>query len=119
MKGNKNFEKIILVPESITNNLPTMVKNELLKLPVQKQEEFIEEYKRKAKSISIAYIFWLLLGAHYIYLRRWGTQILFWLTWGGFFIWWLIDVFRIPGMIKNYNKDISIDVLRNLKAISS
>jgi len=98
--------------------LPAMVRNELVKLPPQKQEEFIEEYRRKAKSVGIAYILWLLLGWHYVYLRKWGIQILFWLTLGGLFIWWLIDAFRIPGMIRDYNKDVAVDVLRNLKAIS-
>jgi hypothetical protein len=41
------------------------------------------------------------------------------LTGGGFFIWWLIDLFRLPGLVKNYNKDIATDTMRNLKAMSS
>jgi len=113
------MEQANLIPRSIANNLPAMVRNELAKMPPQKQEEFIEEYRRRAKSTGIAYLLWLLLGWHYIYLRKWGIQILFWLTLGGVVIWWLIDIFRIPGMVKNYNKDIAVDVLRNLKAISS
>lgn len=112
------MERAILIPSSIANNLPAMVRNELVKLPAQKQEEFVEEYRRKAKSVGIAYILWLFLGLHYVYLRKWGIQILFWLTSGGLFIWWLIDAFRIPGIIRDYNKDVAVDILRNLKAIS-
>ena len=112
------MERANLIPPSIANNLPAMVRNELVKLPAQKQEEFVEEYRRKAKSVGIAYLLWLLLGWHYVYLRKWGIQILFWLTAGGLFTWWLIDAFRIPGMIRDYNKDVAVDVLRNLKAIS-
>jgi len=112
------MEKTTLAPSSIADSIPSMVRHELVKLSAQKQEEFVEEYKRKAKSSGVAYILWLLLGWHYVYLRGWGIQILFWLTAGGFGLWWFIDLFRIPGMIKDYNKDIATDVLRNLKAIS-
>ena len=107
-----------LIPPSIARNLPAMVRNELGNLPAQRQEEFIEEFKRKSKSIAVTYLLWLLLGWHYIYLRKWAVQFLYWLTLGGVFIWTFIDLFRIPGMVRDYNKDVATDVLRNLKAIS-
>lgn len=113
------MEQTNLIPASIADNLPAMVRNELAKLAAQKQEEFVEEYRRKAKSIGIAYVLWFLLGWHYVYLRNWGVQILFWLTLGGLFVWWFIDLFRVPGLVHNYNKDVATDVLRNLKAIST
>jgi len=113
------MEKKIFIPLSIVDKLPSMVRNELANLPPQKQEEFLEEYKRKRKSIAIAYLCWIFFGLHYAYMRNWGMQILLWITLGGFLIWWIIDFFRIPGMIENYNKDIAIDIMRNLKAITS
>jgi hypothetical protein len=108
-----------LVPASISDNLPSMVRNEVAKLSAQRQGEFLEEYNRKAKSAGWAYVLWLVLGAHYLYLRKWGFQVLFWLTFGGLLIWWIVDAFRIPGMIRDYNKDNAVDVLRNLKAVSA
>lgn len=111
------MEQVNLIPASIADNLPAMVRNEVVKLPAQKQEEFVEEYKRKAKTTGVGYILWL-VGWHYAYVREWGMQFLFWLTGGGFLIWWLIDLFRFPKIISNYNKEIATDVLRNLKAIS-
>jgi len=113
------MEQQNLIPPSIADNLPAMVKNELVKLSAQKQEEFIEEYKRKAKPTGIAYLFWLILGCHYLYFQKWEIQLFFWLTSGGLFIWWVVDLFRIPGLIRDYNKDVAVDVLRNLKAVSS
>jgi len=107
-----------LIPASIMRDLPAMVRHELVKLPPQKQDEFVEEYRRKAKSIAPAYILWLLLGWHYVYFGKWGMQILFWLTAGGLLFWWIIDAFRIPAMKRNHNKDVATDVLRDLKAIS-
>jgi hypothetical protein len=113
-------ENKLYIQSSIADSLPSMVKNELAKMPAQRQEEFVEEYKRKAKSLGIAYLFLIVvLAMHYGYLRKWGLQIVFWLTGGGFFIWWFIDIFRLPGLVKNYNKDIATEVMRNLKSISN
>ena len=112
------MEKSNLVPPSIYDALPAMVRNELAQLTPEKQEEFLEEYKRKAKSTGVAYLLILLCWCHYAYLRHWGIQILFWLTLGGFWVWLVIDLFRIPSLIKSYNQDVAIDALRNLKMIS-
>lgn len=108
----------LMVPPSISDNLPAMVRNELTRLPAQRQEEFVEEYKRKTKSPAIGYVLWFFLGWHYAYLGKWGVQILYWLSGAGLLIWGLIDVFRIAGLVRNHNKDVATDVLRNLKAIS-
>ena len=109
----------LLIPKSMQDNLPAMVRNELANLSAQKQEEFVEEFRRKSKKPGVCYIVWFLLGWHYIYLGKWGIQFLYWLTGAGLFIWAIVDLFRIPGMVRNYNKDVATDILRNLKAISS
>jgi len=41
----------LYVSHGVQYYLPTMVKNELAKMSAQKQEEFIEEFKRKRKSV--------------------------------------------------------------------
>lgn len=109
----------LFIPKSMSRDLPSMVNNELARLTAQKQEEFIEEFKRKKKSVGFTYALWFFLGWHYAYLGKWGVQVLFWLTLGGLFFWWFIDLFRVSGMVKNYNKDIAMDVMRNLKAVSN
>ncbi|MGC4129777.1 MAG: TM2 domain-containing protein [Bergeyella sp.] len=114
---NENLAKLY-IPASIADSVPSMVKNELKKLSAQKQDEFVEEYRRKQKSVGIAYLCWLIFGLHYGYVGKWGLQVVYWLTAGGFLIWALVDLFRIPGMIGNHNKDAATDVMRNLKAIS-
>lgn len=109
----------LYIPGSIAKKLPAMVRNELATMSAQKQDEFLEEYRRKKKSSGVAYLLWLFVfQLHYGYLKKWGLQIIFWLTGGGFLIWWFIDLFRIPGMVRNYNKDMAMDVMRSLKMIS-
>lgn len=109
----------LYLSNSVASNLPSMVKNELAKMSAQKQEEFLEEFKRKEKSLAVGYLLWLFFGFHYIYFKKIGTQILFTCTLGGFFFWWLADAFRIPSIIKDMNKDNALEIMRNLKTISS
>ena len=116
--GQKTSELRSSIPTTILDNLPLAVKTELAKMPLEKQNVFLEEYRRKEKSIGLAYVLWFVIGLHYIYLSKWGLQFFYWVTWGGFFIWALIDLFRIPSMVRGYNKDKAIDVLRDLKIIS-
>lgn len=118
-----DVERNLLIPASVVDNLPAMVRNELAQLSAQKQEEFLEEYRRKAKSTGAAYAFWLIQllfvgGLHYAYLRKWGLFVIFFLTFGAFLIWWLIDAFRIPGLVRDYNKDVAVDVMRALRTLS-
>jgi hypothetical protein len=111
---------------TVTNNLhistflaaelPVLVRNELTTLSAQWQQEFAEEYTRNKKSLGLAYAFLIIVfWAHYGYLKKWGLQVAFWLTAGGAGIWWLIDLFRLPGLVKTYNTDLAIHIMRNLK----
>ena len=117
---NNKQNSLLYLSEKISDNLPSMVKNELIKMPAQKQQEFVEEFTRRRKNTATGYVFILLVfGFHYAYLNKWGEQIIFTLTGGGLLIWWLVDLFRIPNLVKNYNKNIAIEVLRNMKALYS
>lgn len=107
----------MLIPQSIQKDLPSIVKRELSSMSANEQQEFVEEFTRKSKDIGTAYMLYF-IGFQYSYVRKYGLQVLYFLTIYGLFLWLLIDLFRIPSMIRNYNKDVAIDVLRNIKAIS-
>ena len=104
------------IESSIADNLPSMVKVTLSKMSQPKQSMFVEEYKRKKKSIGWAYIFHLILFASpYVYLGKWGLQFLYWVTGCGAFVWWLVLCFTIPGMVRDYNKDVAMQIVRDLQ----
>lgn len=108
----------LYIPGSIWDKLPGLVKSEVANMSPEKQGLFLEEYRRKDRSVGVAYLLWFIIGLHYIYLGRLGWQIFYWVTLGGLLIWTLIDLFRIPGMVRERNRDIAVDVLRDLKIIS-
>ncbi|MBQ9215696.1 MAG: TM2 domain-containing protein [Prevotella sp.] len=111
-------ENRLVISNSIVKILPLMVKEALSKMPENKQLMFAEEYKRRKKSTGLAYFFTLLcLGIPYGYLGKWGLQIVYWLTGAGLGIWLLYLIFAIPGMVRNYNRDVACQVLRDLSII--
>ena len=100
-------------------NLPLFVRNELSNWPVNRQSEFLEEYSRKKKSVGLAYLLWFMVGWHYAYVGKWGLLALYILSVGGFFIWMLIDIFRVPGIVREYNRDLATKTLMNMQAITA
>lgn len=109
----------VFIEQSILDLLPAMVKAELVNLNEKQQHAFSEEFKRKKKSVGMAYFFLLLcFGAPYAYLGKWGWQIVYWITGMGFFIWFIILLFKLSSMVKDYNKDVAIETMRNIKTIS-
>lgn len=66
--------------------------------------------EKELRDTPMAYLLWLLFGAHYAYLGKWGLQILYWLTLGGLGFWALIDIFRIPRMVREHNDVIYAEI---------
>jgi len=86
-------------------------------LPYEAQRSLLTDYRKRRKSLLFAYLAWLLLGWHYLYLRRVGLQFAFWLTLGGLLVWWLVDLFRVMPMVNRLNEDSARDLLVAYRAI--
>ncbi len=100
------------------SEMPKIVQLWYKNLPNEQKDAFYDEYDRKKKSTGVAYLLWFLLGWHYAYVKKWGLLALFILTCGGLFIWMIIDLFRIPSIIRNFNKDVAIKVMRNMQQLT-
>ncbi|MBP3849363.1 MAG: TM2 domain-containing protein [Prevotella sp.] len=111
----------LIIEASIANILPSMVKEALSKMSESKQQQFVEEFKRKKKSTGVAYFFLLLcLGMPYGYLGKWGLQFAYWLCLAIFigFFWMLYLLFALPGLVRDTNRDIATQIVRDLKVMS-
>ncbi|OYU80449.1 MAG: hypothetical protein CFE23_09335 [Flavobacterium sp. BFFFF1] len=100
------------------HNLPLVVQNKLLTMKPLEVQGFWEQYNKKKKSIFTGYILLLLLGWHYAYVNKWGTQFLCWISLWGLLLWWFVDWFRIPSIINSYNNDLAINVLRDFSLLN-
>lgn len=109
--GQVSPESFYLIPNDVMDDLPQDVWTDVIKLPVINQARFVEEFRRKRKSRSTAYVLWLVLGLHYGYLGKWSTQFLYWATGGGVFVWTVLDLFRMSKLVHDANVEIARTVL--------
>jgi hypothetical protein len=111
-------ETRLAIPASVASELPDAVRAELATMRIVEQHAFMLDFERKSKSLAMAYLC-SLIYCHYILLGRW--------TMSGFMlcslflaaalgsIWWMIDLVRMPGLVRAHNGRIATEILRNLK----
>ena len=95
--------------------MPDVVRVELKKFPSGKTAVFSEEYFRRSREVLSAYCFFVLFGIHYSYLEENRKQWYYWFTLGGLLIWAVVDIFRIPAMVAQYNRNLAAAILREIE----
>lgn len=112
-----------LIPNKVADILPSTVKHALLKTKTETQHAFLEEFDRKKKSTTKAYLFLLLGYFHNIYLGRgvgmWLLQVILIPVFGAGLIWAIVDAFKMPKMIRNLNADLAKDIMRDIKIMDA
>ena len=106
-----------IIPEEIFKKLPRTVKTELPTLSADAQKKFLDIYKSKRKSLAIALPLVLAYGMHFVYLEESSSGIWFWFTVGGFGIWWIIEFFRVGGMVKDFNSYVALKAIADVRPI--
>ena len=94
--------------------LPPSIQHVVANMDAESQNAFFNEYEGKKKKKSVGWIAWLLIGWHYLYAGKVGLQFAFWFTLGGFGIWWLVDLFRMPSIIRSANEQIARNAIQTL-----
>ncbi len=95
--------------DPIVTELKEYLGDKFKKLPAPKKKELVTSYSKKRKSDSI--YFWWFLSLHYAYLHKWWLFFLFLITISGFGVWWVIDLFRLSTILREYNKNVAINLL--------
>lgn len=108
---------LIEIPEALKVQIPPAVLRKVAQMEEVNQEAFVAEFKKKIKSSFFAFLF-AGSGCHYLYLGKYLMCFLFWGTMGGLGIWWFVDLFRVRGMVQEYNKTVAINVLRDIQVLN-
>ena len=95
--------------------LPASLRTVVGKMSPEQQSLFEEEYQRARKEKILYLILAIFFPIHYFLLGKVGLGVLYILTGGGFFLWWFIDIFRIFGMVRDYNADQARKIIRDMK----
>ena len=86
----------------------------LLQGLTEQQKNYVLSAQARQKDTGLAYLF---CGVHYFYLNKPVINIIYWLTAGGLGIWMIIDLFRIPGMVKDRNKAVIKEAIEEAKKL--
>ena len=107
------------IPANLRKQIPEAVQRKVAAMDEINQQAFLAEFRKKRKSAFLAFMFVMAIPSfHYFYLGRIWLQIVFWGTIGGFGIWWLVDLFRVGSLVREYNKTVAIDVLKDVQILS-
>lgn len=98
------------------DKLPASVQNLVKKMNDSDKKAFLIEFNQRQKSTLFSYLLWPLGGLYYAYNKKIGMQFILWLTAlvGIGFIWWIIDLFRIPGIVESANNQIAREIAQTL-----
>jgi hypothetical protein len=107
-------EVVSLFPEETTMKLPQdpQIQQAYANLLLEDRLVFEHTYAVQSKGLSMTYLS-LLCASHYAYLGRWNVQFAYWFTGGGLLLWMLVDAFRLPGMVNEFNRVVALNALRS------
>ncbi len=94
--------------------LPPSIQSAVSRMSEIEQNSFLLEYNKRKKSVFLSYILWIFFGLHYAYNKKIGLQFVFWFTLGGFFLWAIIDLFRMPSIVRDANAIIAREITNTL-----
>jgi O-antigen/teichoic acid export membrane protein len=99
------------------SKLPASVGNVVARMDPTQQAAFFAEYEKNKKSLVVAYVLWIVFAVYYFYFRKPGLNILLWIAMmivGIGTIWWIIDLFRMPSIRREYNANVARQALQTL-----
>lgn len=107
---NRNIDEDIKSVEQ----LPASVQNVISKMDSNSQNAFFLEYNKRKKKLLVSYVLWLVFALYYAYNKKIGLQFVFWFTLGGVWIWWIVDLFRMPSIVRDANAIIAREIANTL-----
>ncbi len=115
--NDKEYEQLLDFRLTTITDLPASTVAILKDMPVKAKIAFWDEYNSSKRNVLIAYLLHILpspFSFTYAYLGKWGKQIAYFMTLGGLGVWWLANLFRIPGLVRKYNTELSDRILKSL-----
>jgi hypothetical protein len=106
-----------VIPDRLAAALPEAVRSALVLMPQDKQDEFLCAFRRRSADLRLAYLS-SLVYCHYGLLGRWTMTGWMWLSVfvasAVGLVWWLIDLVRLPEMVREHNHRVAADILGKL-----
>ena len=78
----------------------------------------IAVFQQPATSGGPAYLLWF-VSRHYAYVGKWCLWVAYLLTIGGLLMWAIVDLFRVPEIVREHNADLATETLRGMRSLST
>lgn len=108
-----------LLSQRMIDRLPEIVKRTVGSMNDEDRLHFERHYLKRRMVTWPLVLLAVFFPIQLFVLGKIGLGIVFWLTAGGFFIWWFIEIFLTPTRVQQYNEDLSIEIIRDIKALES
>ena len=101
---------------SVLDNMGPAMRAEVSEFSIERQARFLEGYRKNERRVWVAYIS-SLGGGHYDYLGKPRVGLLMTMTWivGVGIVWWLVDIYRIPGMVLEHNQRAAANLVFSMR----
>ena len=76
---------------------------------------FESAYKRKKANMVVFLLLAIFFPIQLFFLGKVAQGILFLVTAGGVGIWWILEIFLTPVRVKNYNNDVAVNLVAQVK----
>jgi len=106
------------IEPKIGSQLPLIVKKALSEMSTEDQLMFQKEFTRKAKSVGGMVALAIFFPIQLFLLGKTGLGIAFLLTAGGAGMWYIIEWFLTPKRVKEYNEELAVEIMRDIKIMS-
>ena len=95
-----------------------IVQSALSKMTEDQKLTFESEYNAQRKTLPLLVVLSIFFPIQHFLLGKTALGIFFWLTLGGFSIWWFIEWFLTPKRVKDYNREMAVNLARDLKIMT-
>ena len=109
----------LVIEPNIEKQLPQSVKIGLSKLTEDSQSAFEFEFKKKRKSAFVTFLLAVFFPIQHFLLGRPWLGFFFWFTGGGFFVWYVVEIFLSFKRNGDFNKDLAVKLMRDIKIMHS
>ena len=103
---------------STPSSYSPLVQSALSKMTDEQKKIFEAEYARRRKNTALYVVLAIIFPIQLVLLNRLGLQLAFWFTVGGLGVWYVIEWFKTPGRVREYNDDVAKEIARDLSIMT-
>ena len=100
------------------NSYSPLVQSALSKMTDEQKKRFEVEYARRRKNTTLYFVLAVIFPIQLVLLGRLGLQLAFWFTAGGVGVWYVIECFKTPERVREYNDDVAKEIARDLSIMT-